>query len=63
MDQPQSQSRVAGRGIVVPTPVWLSVIRGFQFGLAFIVLALSGSIVHYVYMDCLGLAIAIVLAS
>ncbi|KAJ0382997.1 hypothetical protein COL922a_011383 [Colletotrichum nupharicola] len=44
---------------IVTTPVWLTVIRGFQFFFSIIILGLAAAIIHWVYMDELGLAVAI----
>ncbi|GKT97147.1 membrane-associating domain protein [Colletotrichum tofieldiae] len=44
---------------MIVTPTWMVAIRGFQFFLAVIILGLSGAIMHWVYMDELGLSLAI----
>ncbi|KZL79024.1 g-protein coupled receptor protein [Colletotrichum incanum] len=44
---------------MIVTPTWMVAIRGFQFFLAIIILGLSGAIIHWVYMDELGLSLAI----
>ncbi|KAL0935675.1 uncharacterized protein CTRU02_210267 [Colletotrichum truncatum] len=43
---------------VITTPAWIVAIRAFQFVLAIIILGLSGAIIHWVYMDELGLSLA-----
>ncbi|KAF9872549.1 hypothetical protein CkaCkLH20_10046 [Colletotrichum karsti] len=48
----------ATENTIITTPVWLMVIRGFQFFLAIIILGLSAAIIHWVYMDELGLSLA-----
>jgi hypothetical protein len=53
-------SKSPGSEPIIRTPIWMSVIRGAQFLFAIIILAFSGWIVHYLYMDCLGLCIAMV---
>lgn len=45
---------------MIMTPAWMVAIRGVQFFLAIIILGLSAAIIHWVYMDELGLAVAIV---
>lgn len=45
---------------VITTPVWLVFIRGFQFFLAIIILGLSATIIRWVYLDELGLSLAMV---
>ncbi|KAK2059732.1 hypothetical protein LY76DRAFT_511462 [Colletotrichum caudatum] len=44
---------------MIVTPVWMVAIRGIQFFLAVIILGLSAAIIHWVYLDELGLAVAI----
>jgi hypothetical protein len=45
---------------MVKSPIWLLVLRGIQFVLALIILALAGTIIPYAYQDSLGFAIAVV---
>ncbi|KAK1474174.1 hypothetical protein CTAM01_15973 [Colletotrichum tamarilloi] len=45
---------------MIMTPAWMVAIRGVQFFLAIVILGLSAAIIHWVYMDELGLAVAIV---
>ncbi|KAK1726483.1 uncharacterized protein BDZ83DRAFT_544181, partial [Colletotrichum acutatum] len=44
---------------MIMTPAWMVAIRGVQFFLAIVILGLSAAIIHWVYMDELGLAVAI----
>ncbi|OLN85398.1 hypothetical protein CCHL11_08029 [Colletotrichum chlorophyti] len=44
---------------IVAAPAWVVIVRGFQFFFAILILGLSGAIIHWVYMDELGLALAI----
>ncbi|KAK2018511.1 hypothetical protein LZ32DRAFT_329167 [Colletotrichum eremochloae] len=44
---------------MIVTPTWMVVIRGIQFFLAIVILGLSAAIIHWVYLDELGLAVAI----
>ncbi|KAL2876312.1 hypothetical protein SGCOL_008488 [Colletotrichum sp. CLE4] len=44
---------------MIMTPTWMVAIRGVQFFLAIVILGLSAAIIHWVYMDELGLAVAI----
>ncbi|WQF86844.1 Putative Marvel domain-containing protein [Colletotrichum destructivum] len=60
--QQQSYTHHAPSGPPPPmivTPTWLVAIRGLQFFLAIIILGLSAAIIHWVYMDELGLSVAI----
>ncbi|KAI8247616.1 hypothetical protein K4K56_011672 [Colletotrichum sp. SAR 10_98] len=63
--QPQAQATPQQHHVsssdtaIITTPVWLTVIRGFQFFFAIIILGLAAAIIHWVYMDELGLAVAI----
>ncbi|KAK1991849.1 hypothetical protein LX36DRAFT_550736, partial [Colletotrichum falcatum] len=44
---------------MIVTPAWMAAIRGIQFFLAVVILGLSAAIIHWVYLDELGLAVAI----
>ncbi|KAI8157839.1 hypothetical protein K4K49_001948 [Colletotrichum sp. SAR 10_70] len=57
---PQQHHVSSSDTAIITTPVWLTVIRGFQFFFAIIILGLAAAIIHWVYMDELGLAVAIV---
>ncbi|KAG6002447.1 hypothetical protein E4U21_003090 [Claviceps maximensis] len=43
---------------VLRTPVWLTVVRGFQVFLSLVILGLAGSLMHDLYLDEFGLAVA-----
>ncbi|KAG5915342.1 hypothetical protein E4U53_004496, partial [Claviceps sorghi] len=43
---------------VLDTPIWLTVVRGFQIFLSLVVLALAGTMMHDLYLDEFGLAVA-----
>ncbi|QPG95165.1 hypothetical protein C2857_007756 [Epichloe festucae Fl1] len=43
---------------VLETPIWITVIRGFQFFLSLVVLGLAGRLMHDLYLDEFGLAVA-----
>lgn len=45
---------------IIATPIWVLVVRVFQFLLALIILGLSGALIHQAYLDENGLALAIV---
>ena len=45
---------------IIQTPVWMTVIRGFQFFLAIVILGISGWLIHGAYIDEMGFAIAVV---
>lgn len=45
---------------VLQTPLWITIIRGLQFLLALIILALAGRLIHDAYLDEEGLALAVV---
>jgi hypothetical protein len=45
---------------IIATPIWVLVVRVFQFLLALIILGLSGTLIHQAYLDENGLALAIV---
>ncbi|KAK1623220.1 hypothetical protein BDP81DRAFT_399537 [Colletotrichum phormii] len=60
--QPQQYTHHASTSPPPPmimTPAWMVAIRGVQFFLAIVILGLSAAIIHWVYMDELGLAVAI----
>ncbi|KDN64234.1 hypothetical protein CSUB01_01327 [Colletotrichum sublineola] len=60
--QPQQYAPQASTSTPPPmivTPTWMVVIRGIQFFLAIVILGLSAAIIHWVYLDELGLAVAI----
>ncbi|KAH7038051.1 uncharacterized protein B0I36DRAFT_359663 [Microdochium trichocladiopsis] len=42
---------------VIPTPIWVMVVRIFQVVLSFVVLGCCGAFVHWLYSDQLGFAI------
>ncbi|TEA20667.1 hypothetical protein C8034_v008091 [Colletotrichum sidae] len=60
---PQQQHQQTSSSVtqppVITTPAWVLAIRISQFLLAVIILGLSGAIIHWVYMDELGLSLAI----
>ncbi|WYZ44631.1 hypothetical protein EsH8_VII_001067 [Colletotrichum jinshuiense] len=63
---PQQYTKPASTGPeppIITTPKWMIAIRGVQFFLAIVILGLSGAIIHWVYMDELGLSLAISLFS
>ncbi|GAB0132805.1 hypothetical protein EsDP_00001231 [Epichloe bromicola] len=43
---------------VLRTPIWITIIRGFQFFLSLVVLGLAGRLMHDLYLDEFGLAVA-----
>jgi hypothetical protein len=45
---------------VLKTPIWITVIRGFQFLVSLIIVGLAGRLMHDAYLDEQGLALAIV---
>lgn len=45
---------------IIKTPIWMLVIRVFQFLLALIIVGLAGTLIHQAYLDEEGLALAIV---
>jgi hypothetical protein len=49
----------SGNHILV-SPLWLLIVRGFQFGLALVCLALAGSLISDAYLDEEGLNVAVV---
>ncbi|PHH86970.1 hypothetical protein CDD83_9473 [Cordyceps sp. RAO-2017] len=55
----QAQQHSGADGHVLRTPAWMLAIRIVQLLLSIIVLALAGSIAHDVYLDEVGLALAI----
>lgn len=53
-----STHQVEGSEHVLKTPIWITVIRGFQFLLSLIIVGLAGRLIHDAYLDENGLAIA-----
>lgn len=45
---------------VLKTPIWITVIRGFQFLVSLIIVGLAGRLMHDAYLDEHGLALATV---
>lgn len=45
---------------VLKTPIWMTVIRGFQFLVSLIIVGLAGRLMHDAYLDEHGLALATV---
>lgn len=43
---------------VLTTPIWVMVLRGFQFLVSVIILALAADIIHDAYLDQIGFAVA-----
>lgn len=43
---------------VLETPIWVTIVRGFQFFFSLVVLALAGRLMHDLYLDEFGLAVA-----
>lgn len=50
----------AGADHIIVTPMWMLIVRFFQFLLSIIILGLAGWTIHGAYIETLGLAIAIV---
>ena len=46
---------------VLKTPVWMLVVRGFQFLLTLVIAGLAGRLMHDAYLDEEGLALAMVI--
>lgn len=44
----------------IPPPAWILALRAAQFLLSIIILGLAGGIIHWVYLDELGFAVAVV---
>lgn len=55
-----STHQVEGSEHVLKTPIWITVIRGFQFLISLIIVGLAGRMMHDAYMDEHGLALATV---
>jgi len=53
-----STHQVEGSEHVLKTPIWITVIRGFQFLISLIIVGLAGRMMHDAYMDEHGLALA-----
>lgn len=47
-------------GHVLKTPIWILVVRGFQFLFSLIIVGLVGTLIHDAYLDEEGLALAMV---
>lgn len=45
---------------VLQTPIWMVIIRGFQFLLSLIIVGLAGRLMHDLYLDEFGLSVATV---
>ncbi|KAG8410882.1 hypothetical protein J3459_016911 [Metarhizium acridum] len=43
---------------VLETPVWMIIVRGFQFLISLIILGLAGALMHDLYLDEFGLSVA-----
>ncbi|KAG5992208.1 hypothetical protein E4U54_003716, partial [Claviceps lovelessii] len=56
MDNPTPDKPSASH--VLHTPVWFTVVRGFQVFLSLVVLGLAGTLMHDLYLDEFGLAVA-----
>jgi len=48
-----------GAGHVLKTPLWMTVIRGFQILITLIIVGLAGTLIHQAYLDEEGLALAV----
>ncbi|ODA79214.1 hypothetical protein RJ55_04807 [Drechmeria coniospora] len=55
----QHHPGAVGQADVLETPIWVLVVRIFQILLSVIILALAGRVAHDLYLDELGLAIAV----
>lgn len=60
MNQNHTVEKGDGPAHIIVTPIWVLVIRVFQFLLALIILGLSANLIHQAYLDEFGLALAIV---
>lgn len=49
-----------GVGHVLKTPIWVTIVRGLIVLISFVILALSGVLIHGAYIDEFGLNVATV---